>query len=309
MLLRDFGLALAIAFLPAICFYPVIGWRRGARLPICLVLEAAVACAPWAVPAHAALLRLLAGVLATMPAVKMWDACRAGRGGTPANVFQYLLYLPNPFNIVWRKIIAGRRPTARADLLRVALGILGSAGAIGVCYAVFTIQWQRFPFAFEHCTKVPAVFLAILVVPNTAAAAYRLLGIPSTDFSNNFFVARTPAEFWRRYNCPASQFLYEDVFKALGGSRLPLIGALVTFAVSGLVHEYIFDVAASRVQGYQIAFFLIQGIASIATARLRPRGWRAVLCILATLCFNIATGLLFFASMNETIPFYVRRLL
>jgi hypothetical protein len=87
-----------------------------------------------------------------------------------------------------------------------------------------------------------------------------------------------------------------------------VVGALATFAVSGLIHEYIFDLAAGRVQGYQMAFFMIQGVASVATARLCPSGWRAVVCTIATFSFNLATGLLFFASVNETIPFYVRRL-
>jgi hypothetical protein len=307
MLIRDFGLALAIAFLPAVCFYPAIGWRPRARLRLFIVLEAIVLAAPWAIPAHAPILRLLAGVIAAMPAVKLWDVCRAGRQGSPATPVQYLLYLSNPFSIVWRKIIAERRPPIREDLLRVVFGILGSVGAAWVCFAVFVFQWRQFPFALEHCTKLPAVFLVILVLPNTLAAAYRLLGIPSTDFSNNFFLARTPAEFWRGYNRPAGQFLHEDVFKMLGGPRFPMTGALATFAVSGLIHEYFFDVAAGRVQGYQMAFFLVQGIASVATARLRPIGWRAAVWMLATFGFNLATGLLFFASMNDAIPFYVRR--
>ena len=305
MLLRDFGLALAIAFLPAVCFYPVIGWRRGPRVATLLILEVVVWSAPLVLP-RATFLRLLAGVLATMPAVKMWDMCLAGRRGAPRFI-QYLLYLVNPFNLVWRRVAAERRPPIRADILRVALGILGSAGAVWVCYVVFAVHWRRLPFAVEHCAKVPALFLVILVVANTFAAGYRLMGIPSTDFSNNFFCARTPAEFWRGYNRPAGQFLHEDVFKVLGGTRFPVLGALATFAVSGLVHEALFDIAVWRVQGYQMAFFLIQGVAAVATARLRPTGWRAVVGILATLSFNLAAALLFFASMNEVVPFYVRR--
>lgn len=308
MLLRDFGLALGIAFAAATCFYPTLrfGWRP--RLVALVVLIGIVLSSPLVIAAHARPLRLLAAVIAVTVAVKLWDLHRGQMDGTRPGFGQFLLYLPNPFNVVWRKVSIEPRPPRRADLLRVVFGTMGSAGAVGICFVVFAAHWRRLPLALEHCTKLPALFLVILVIPNTLAAGYRLLGIPSTDFSNNFFLARTPAEFWRGYNRPAAQFLRYDVFAAVHGSRLPVLGALATFAISGLFHEYVFDLPAGRVQGYQLAFFVIQGVASIATARLRPSGWRGVACNFATIAFMLAMGALFFAAMNESVPFYVRRL-
>lgn len=300
-------MALAIAFVPALFFYPAMRLGRGVRAIVVALLVAVILSAPLVIAADARFPRLLAGVVAVMPAVKLWDLHRGGQRSPRPTWLEFLLYLPNPFNIVWRKVAVEPPPPPRADMLRVAFGALGSAGALAVCYAVFAEHWKQLPFALEHCTKASALFLVILVFANTAAAAYRLVGIPSTDFSGNFFLARTPAEFWRLYNRPAGQFLHEDVFKAVGGTRSAAVAAMATFAVSGLIHEYLFDIAAGRVQGYQMAFFLIQGAAAIATAQLRPTGWRAVACILATLAFNLATSLLFFASVNETMPFYVRR--
>ena len=57
-----------------------------------------------------------------------------------------------------------------------------------------------------------------------------------------------------------------------------------------------------------MAFFLIQGVAVALTARLDPKGWWRAVGIAATLAFNLATGTLFFASMDEVVPFYQRRL-
>lgn len=307
MLLRDFGLAVGIAFAAAACFYPALRLGRRPRLVALLILSGVVLCSPLVIPARARPLRLLATVLAVMPAVKLWDLHRGRMECSRPRLGQFLLYLPNPFNIVWRHVIVERTPAVRADLLRVALGAIGSAGAAFVFFVVFAAPWRHLPLALEHCTKLPALFLLILVLPNTLAAAYRVVGIPATDFSDNFFLARTPAEFWRGYNRPAAQFFYHDLFKALHGSRRPVLAALATFAFSGLVHEYVFDLPAGRVQGYQMAFFMIQGVVSVAAARLRPTGWRAVLCNLATIAFMLATGALFFASMNECIPFYARR--
>jgi hypothetical protein len=83
---------------------------------------------------------------------------------------------------------------------------------------------------------------------------------------------------------------------------------LVTFAVSALVHEYVFGVLLGHVQGYQTLFFLLQGLGVAATIRIRPAGWRVCFGIGATWIFNLATSLLFFASVNGMFPFYSRGL-
>jgi hypothetical protein len=44
-------------------------------------------------------------------------------------------------------------------------------------------------------------------------------------------LAPTSAEFWRRWNRPAQQFFYEDVFKPCGGLRAPVRGALASLSV------------------------------------------------------------------------------
>jgi D-alanyl-lipoteichoic acid acyltransferase DltB (MBOAT superfamily) len=137
-----------------------------------------------------------------------------------------------------------------------------------------------------------------------AAALWRLCGGRTREFMEAPLLASTPAEFWRRYNRPAQQFLYEDVFKRVGGFRSPVPATVVTFAVSALIHEYVFAASLGRVQGYQTVFFLLQGLGVAATIRMRPQGWRVWLWIATTWIFNLATSLFFFASVNEVFPFY-----
>src|SRR4029453_16473246 len=88
------------------------------------------------------------------------------------------------------------------------------------------------------------------------------------------------------------------------GRRHPMRPALLAFLVSAAVHEYVFAPAVGRVQGYQAAFFLLQGIAVAATLRIKPRGWRAIPWTLATLAFNLATAGLFFPSLKHALPIY-----
>ena len=80
------------------------------------------------------------------------------------------------------------------------------------------------------------------------------------------------------------------------------------FGLSALIHEYLFSIAIGRVQGYQTAFFLLQGFAVAATARLKARGWTAAPWLAATLGFNLVSSVLFFASVNGLVPFYSREL-
>ena len=100
------------------------------------------------------------------------------------------------------------------------------------------------------------------------------------------------------------QFFLKDVLVSAGGLRHPARATLVVFGLSALIHEYLFSIAIGRVQGYQTAFFLIQGLAVAATARVKGMGWQAALGIAGTLGFNLVSSVLFFASMNGLVPFY-----
>lgn len=75
-------------------------------------------------------------------------------------------------------------------------------------------------------------------------------------------------------------------------------GILVVFLVNGLLHEYLATVILGRVQGYQLAFFSIQGIAVALTFRSRPRGLVRVGTCFATLLLDVVTTTLFFASVD-----------
>ena len=114
--------------------------------------------------------------------------------------------------------------------------------------------------------------LTIISGLTALAALWRLSGGSARDYMDRPFSARTPAEFWRRYNRNMQQFFWQDIFKASGGFRAPIRTTLLVFALSALMHELIFSVAIGRVQGYQTAFFAVQGVAAALTARIKVRG-------------------------------------
>ena len=308
MALIRFEWATAATFLCGICFYPALWLGTVQRVFWLFLMESLIAGSPLLIPRKATDLRLISAIIAVTVGIKLYDLHRLGGRGFRPSWWLFLGYLPNPFALALDKVRREPRPPWRRDLLQLSLGALGSAAAIELLIRVFRIDWQPHPFVLQHGAKVISFFLLLLFFANGAAAGLRLCGLPATNFSGNFFLARTPAEFWRQYNRPAAQLFYEDVFKPIGGLHRPVMATLLTFAASGIIHEYVFDIPARRILGWQMVFFMVQGLAALATIRIKPRGWRAAVCVMLTFAFNLSTGVLFFKCMNQAAPFYSGRM-
>ena len=298
------GLACTAAFAVAACFFPALAWARRARAVAFVALAPFVLLTPLLLPAERRLARYLAAVFATVLAVKLYDL--QAHGAPRTTLRAYLTLLANPFGLILRKLDIKRRPPARVDLAQFGLGLAGAVGGACLLAGAFAVDWRRLPFALEYVAWVLAFYVALLPPLSAAAAAWRLLGGAGLDVMNRPWLARTPADFWRRYNRPMQQFFWEDVFKPVGGLRAPVRATLLVFVVSAVLHEYVFGIAIGRVQGYQTAFFMLQGAAVAATARVKARGWRALPWAAGTLGFNLVSSVLFFASMNGLVPFYSR---
>ncbi len=299
--------SIAVILAASCVSYPLLGLPRRLRLFAMAPPGLAILAAPLLIEPGFRPARLLVAIFAAAEAIKLFDLHVGAGPGRRPDFRAFLLFLINPTSVVFRKLDHEPRPGRRADLIR--LGRAGMATGLGVILLslAFGVGWRPWPFAAEHCAKVVAFFLMVVPLLAMVSASWRLAGGRGRDFMENPFAARTPADFWRRYNRPAQQFFREDVFRLLGGKRHPLRMALATFFVSALLHEYAFDVGAGRVQGYQTAFFLLQGGGMVATMGIRLKGWRRYPWMAATFAFNLATGALFFASLDEVVPFYERR--
>ena len=301
-------LAIAVQFLSALVCFPLLT-RRGWVGRLALVAAyGLILVSPWLVPARNRLPRAAAAVNAVVVCVKLFDVRHDVRRGVRPGWGGFVAFLSNPFVHVRRCLGAEPRPTVRGDLLSAAGRALGLGAGVVLLRARFRVDWGGVPFLAEHVCKVAAFFLAVFSGLALAAATWRLLGGEARDFMDNPIAARTPAEFWRRYNRNMHQFFLKDVLASAGGLRHPARATLIVFGLSALIHEYLFSIAIGRVQGYQTAFFLLQGLAVAATARVKATGWAAVPWVAATLGFNLASGVLFFASVDGLVPFYSREL-
>ena len=270
----------------------------------CLVgLSAVILCTPLIVPADKRLLRCVAAVWSVTLVVKLFDLHIGANRGERPSLLSFLAFLPNVFSLVQRNLDAPH-PTPGQNLRSLIVFSLIALPMWVVFATTFAVDWRRIGFAAEHATKVVTFFLALVPMTAALSAGWRLLGGRAIDFMDNPFAARTPADFWRRYNRPVHQFFDEDVFIPLGGRRRRWRALLAVFVISALVHEYVFSMGVGRIQGYQTAYFLLQGLAVAATVRVKPRGAAAVAWVAATFAFNVASGVLFFGSVNGLVPFY-----
>ena len=222
---------------------------------------------------------------------------------------EWLAFLPTPCVLVHRRPGAadspimrrrGRRTLARA-LLQMSLGAALLAWAIRA-------DLGRVSFWLDHGVKLLAIYLlAFDGMFLLLGGATRACGLAVIDQTRDPILATTPADFWRRYNREAGHWLYEDVFKPLGGLRHPRRAIVVTFLLNGVLHEYLAWILVGSIQGYQMTYFALHGLATALTFRVRPRTRAQKLAGASlTLAFTGLTAVLFFASVDQFFPWYSR---
>ena len=194
------------------------------------------------------------------------------------------------------------------QVLRVFGGVVGVAVAFLAIRALSEIDLVRSSFTLNHAVMLPTFVLAIESLSRALCGLERLAGFDTTPIVRNAYLSRTVSEFWRRYNDRVHDWLYRNVFLPTGGRGSPARSVLLVFLVSGLFHELMFALATSRLTGYQLAFFAIQGPAALASGRLERLARRGgvagkVAAHGATILFVAVTSVLFFDGVDKVFPF------
>ena len=289
------------AFGTSVLFFPALRFSRRVRVVVLVCLWGLLAITLLMIPEGGRIARFLAALYAGTLALKMWDLHVGAERSVRPSWIEFFGFMANLFSLVHRRTGSEPRPTSSQDgaklLKSVAVGWLG----LFALDVLLRLDWSSTPFLVEHGVKATAFFFGATAFFSAAAAAVRLLGAYAPEPMDHPLTARSPADFWRRYNRWIGESLREDIFRLVGGRRRPVLATLVVFLVSGALHEYVFSVAVGGVQGYQLAFFSLQGIAVAATLRWRPG---RIVGIGATFTINALTSVLFFASFQGLAPFY-----
>jgi hypothetical protein len=285
--------------------------RTGALIGWCFV-PVIFACPLLIPPAHVGL-RAASAFASGDICVKMADYFRhwatIDRGVVLRDYYRFLIPFP---------VLAAAFPDHKRRLLRPqspwphVARVLG--GTAGFAIALLTVRslsgniLLRSSFALNHAVMLLIFVVAIESLSRAICGLERLAGFDTQPIIKNAFLSRSVAEFWRRYNYRIHDWLYRNVFQPAGGRRAPVRSILLAFLVSGLFHEVAFAMATSRLTGYQLAFFTIQGPAALASGRLerlaRRGGFTAkILAHASTILFLAATSVLFFDGVSNIFPF------
>ncbi len=294
-----------IAFLVALFAWPVRDLSPRTRGFILVPLCAVIFAIPFFAPAAPVAAKIAVALTCPLFAGKLLDAHLGASAWRGRPFLEWPVYLLNPFVLVHRRHLL-ERPRPKAASARIlARGLLEVGAGLGLLLWSFGADLGQYAFWLDHLVKLLATYLfAFDGMFLTVTGGLRLLRCPVIDHSRDPILAVTPADFWRRYNRDAGRFLYEDVFKPLGGLRVPRRGIVLTFLVNGLLHEYLAAVVIGRVTGYMMAFFGLHALAVAVTFRWRPRGAAALAGWAATLAFLATTSVLFFRVIDLIVPWY-----
>lgn len=271
-------------------------------------LWAILAALPWIADrtSIAALFTLTLIAAAALPA-KLIDCACAPEVWRSRSWREWVFFLSLPFVVCFRGHLRDpeRRRSESALLAVRGLAELAAGGAL--LWWAFHRNWRGTPVIGEHVVKLAGLYLFALDGPFVlATGVLRLSGFAVHDLSRHPVASITPADFWRRYNCDAGRFLRENLFRRLP-MRSPAARTMIVFVLNGLLHEYLAWVMCGRILGYPLAFFALQGLAVVSTARRRPTGLAALASRIATLLFMVAGSTLILMAVDAVVPWYQRR--
>jgi len=126
-----------------------------------------------------------------------------------------------------------------------------------------------------------------------AAGCWQLLGVPARAIMNAPWRSARVSEFWgRRWNHAFQQLVIDTLFRPLAGSLGVVRATLITFFISGLLHELVISLPAGAGYGLPTGYFLLQGWAVIAqrtpiAGRVRFSGRLFTLLVIAAPAFGL----------------------
>jgi hypothetical protein len=306
-------LAFAVAYGCALAV-PLLGWWSRGRIPTsagwCLA-AGALAC-PLLIPADLVGFRAASAFISTDLAFKMVDFLRhhgrAWDGIVAREYFRFLI----PFPVLAIVYPDHRRRLARPDrpwphISRILGGTAVVAAGVVLVRTLSGNPTVRSSRALDHVVRLLIFVPTIESISRVLYGLERLAGFDTRPIIRNAFLSRTVAEFWQRWNGRMHDWYDRNVFRPSGGRRAPARSVALVFLVSGLHHELMFAIALSEFTGYQLAFFLVQAPAVIASGRLERLARRGGIAgkLVAhgvTILFLSVTSVLFFHGVSKVFP-------
>ncbi len=198
-----------------------------------------------------------------------WRAVRGGVRPTVARSVGYLFLWPGmDAQAFLRKSGKSPMPNASQRGLAIANTVLGTV----LLWGVVRLVSEQHLLLRGWIGMLGVILLLHFGSFHLVALCWQRAGIDARPIMQAPSLSTSLSEFWgRRWNLGFRQLAHELVFEPLSGALGPAGAGLVTFLVSGLIHELIISLPAGAGYGLPTAYFLLQGFGISAE---RSRVWQ-----------------------------------
>lgn len=291
-------------YLKSVAFHLFSAWLPATFVLLC----------PLIIPAEQVIARAICCLFCTELWLKVIDLGRMfrtpqGQQITFRNCLHFLVPFPTLLVVFSEK--RRRRPGnwSALDLIRAVSIIPVFAVGFWLLSSLATVPALQQSFLLDHLVKLVLFVVTIELLSQGMVGAEHLAGYDTTPIIQFGFLSVSVGEFWYRYNSRVHLWLHKNVFVPAGGLRKPVRGVYLTFFVSAVFHELMFDIATSQIDGSQFAFFMLQAPAVFATAallRIRSRTpWiPRLMSRLATIAWFAISSILFFRGVDRVFQNY-----
>ena len=160
----------------------------------------------------------------------------------------------------------GRMPalSAKRRIIVVAIAkiLLGAVLLFGLA------RFASHPLLTGWIGMIGMIFVLHFGIFALLAIAWRAYGLDVRPIMDAPLKSTTLGEFWgRRWNGAFNQLAFENTFRPVARSTGPILGTIVAFLASGLIHELVISVPARAGYGLPTAYFLLQGCGVIVQHR------------------------------------------
>ena len=154
------------------------------------------------------------------------------------------------------KSLGNAAPRIAAAIGKIALGALLLFGMARYAGAGLVAGWLG---------MIGMILMAHFGVFDLTATWWQTRGIPTKPIMNAPWRSAQLSEFWgRRWNRAFQQLVINNLFRPIAASLGSIRATLLTFFISGLLHELVISLPAGAGYGLPTAYFLLQGWGLIA---------------------------------------------
>ena len=193
-----------------------------------------------------------------------WQATRRAQRVDPVRAIGYLFAWPG---MDAAQFLGTRNVEKRTAIDTTVLAVIAlTKTAFGAWLVWCTARTAAEPLLAGWIGMTGLVFLLHFGIFHLVALTWQAFGVDARPIMDAPVLATSPGEFWgRRWNGAFNRLAHDFIFRPLAKKSNVALATLAAFGVSGVIHELVISLPARGGYGFPTAYFLVQGLASLAS--------------------------------------------